>query len=226
VLWLVSSTIHSSSTPLVSTIVGMSTEAIISPSQGPRWRRVVRVCLIGITWLIAGIAALLAALLGASLLLMWSCEPPSLNRLARRFPQQRRDLETIVSMSDHDVQLTRIDPTWLNTRDHQYLAYSPETGITQERWDEYRRLFARNDITQGIQRDPETTDAFIIVGSFGLLNRGHSNGYLYCGPGPSHRYPPCSSSQAFGEHPYSPGDGAYSFRKLADRWYAYSEGPS
>jgi hypothetical protein len=100
------------------------------------------------------------------------------------------------------------------------------TGITQERWDEYRRLFSRNDITQGIQRDPETTDAFIIVGSFGLLNRVHSNGYLYCGPGPSHRYPTCSSPQSFGEHRYSPGDEAYPFRKLADRWYAYSEGPS
>lgn len=129
-----------------------------------------RVFLVGITWLIATLAALLAALLGASSLLMWSCEPPSLNTPARRFPHQRRDLETIISMSDHDVQLTRIDPTWLMTRDHQHLAYSPETGITQERWDEYRRLFSRNDITQGIQRDPETTDAFIIVGSFGLLN--------------------------------------------------------
>ena len=75
---------------------------------------------------------------------MWSCQPPSLATLEKRFPHQRRDLEAIVSMSDHDVQLTRNDPTWLMTRDHQYLAYSPETGITQERWDEYRRLFARN----------------------------------------------------------------------------------
>jgi hypothetical protein len=98
--------------------------------------------------------------------------------------------------------------------------------ITREHSDEYSQLFARNDITQGIQRDPEARDAFIIVKSVGLLNRGNSNGYLYCGPGPNHRYPPCFSSQPFGEHPYKPGDEAYSFRKLADRWYAYSEGPS
>ncbi|HLW53018.1 MAG TPA: hypothetical protein VKW06_09245 [Candidatus Angelobacter sp.] len=129
-------------------------------------------------------------------------------------------------MSDHDSQLTRIDPEWLMTREHQFLKCRPETGITQERWDEYRRLFARNDITQGIERDPETGDAFIIVNSVGLLNRGHSNGYLYCGPGPKHRYPPCLSSQPSGEHPYKRGDEAFSFRKLADRWYAYSEGPS
>ncbi len=185
-----------------------------------------RVCLIGIARLIAALAAIFAALLGVSLLLVWSCEPPSLRTLARRFPHQRRDLETIVSMSDHDAQLTRIDPAWLMTRSDQYLAYSPETGITQQRWDEYRRLFDSNGIAQGIQRDPESGDAFILVGSFGILSDGYSNGYVYCGPGPSHRYPPCSSSQAFGEHPYSPGDEAYSFRKLADRWYAYSQGPS
>lgn len=157
---------------------------------------------------------------------MWSCQPPSLAKLEKRFPHQRGDLETIVSMSDHDLQLTRIDPTWLMTRDHQYVGYSPDTGITEERWDEYRRLFARNDITQGVQRDPDSGDAFILVESVGLLNRGYSNGYLYCGPGPKHRYPPCSSSQAVGEHSYGPGDEAYSYRKLADRWYAYSQGPS
>ena len=129
-------------------------------------------------------------------------------------------------MSDHDAQLIRIDPDWLLTPERQYQEYSPETGITRERWDEYRRLFARNGITQGIERDPESKDAFILVKSVGLLNRGHSNGYLYCGPGPKHAYPPCSSSQPYGEHPYTRGSEAYSYRKLADRWYAYSEGPS
>jgi hypothetical protein len=175
---------------------------------------------------VIGVAALFMALVGGILLLMWSCEPPSLATLESRFPGQRRDLETIISMSDHDAQFVRIDPDWLSTPEHQYQKYSPETGMTQERWDEYRRLFARNGITQGIQRDPESRDAFILVKSVGLLNRGHSNGYLYCGPGPKHRYPPCSSSEPYGEHPYSPGDEAYSYRKLADRWFAYSEGPS
>ena len=111
------------------------------------------------------------------------------------------------------------------TRDHQFLEYRPDTGITLERWEEYRRLFSRNGITQGIRRDPDTKDAFIIVKSFGLLECGTSAGYLYCGPGPNHSYPPCSSSQSSGDHPYKPGDEAYSFVKLADRWYAYSDGP-
>ena len=78
-------------------------------------------------------------------------------------------------MSDHDLQLTRIDPTWLMTRDHQYLAYSPETGITQDHGMNIPTV-RPNDITQGIQRDPESGDAFILVKSVGLLNRGSSNG--------------------------------------------------
>lgn len=176
--------------------------------------------------ILIGIGSLLTAFIGGLLLLMWSCEPPSINTLANRFPSQRKDLETIVSMSDHDAQLLRIDPNWLSTYNHQYLGYSPETGITLERWNEYRRLFARNNITQGIQRDQASRDAFILVESVGLLNRGKSNGYLYCGPGPAHRYQPCSLSQPEGKHPYSPGDEGFSYRKLADRWYAFSEGPS
>jgi hypothetical protein len=174
--------------------------------------------------LIGGVSLVALLVIGLGILL-WVLSPPSFNTLARRFPNQRRDLETIISMSDHDIQLISIDPSWLATRTDQYLEYSPETGITQERWEEYRRLFARNNITQGIRRDPETKDAFVIVGSFGLLNRGTSAGFLYCGPGPNHAYLPCSSSQSSGEHPFEPGDEAYSFRKLSDRWFAYSQGP-
>jgi hypothetical protein len=159
------------------------------------------------------------------MLLMWSCSPPTLTTLESRFSRQRRDLETVVSMSDHDVQLLRIDPDWLLTAQRQCLDYCPEAGITRERWDEYRRLFARNSITQGIERDPESKDAFILVKSLGLLESGSTSGYVYCGPGPKHAYPPCSSSQPYGEHPYSPGDEAYSYRKLSELWYAYSRGP-
>lgn len=186
------------------------------------WRRkmlrVLAICLI--------VAASLTALVVVGLfIIFWIMTPPSLATLKDRFPSQRHDLETIISMSDHDAQLTVIDPSWLMTKDREFLAYSPDTGITRERWEEYRRLFSRNDIMQGIRRDPDTKDAFIIVQSFGILENGTSAGYLNCGPGPNHRYLPCSSSRPFGEHPYRPGDEAYSFIRLADRWYAYSQGP-
>jgi hypothetical protein len=54
---------------------------------------------------------------------------------------------------------------------------------------------------------------------------GYSNGFLYCGSGPEPSLPPCSSKQERGNHPSSEGDEAYSFIKLSDRWYAFSQGP-
>ncbi len=148
----------------------------------PARRRTVRV----IRTLVGCLASCVVIVLGATVLLLWSCEPPSLATLARRFPRERHDLEAIVAMSDTDRQLIRIDPEWLATLQHQYLTYSPETGITQARWNEYRWLFARNGITQGILRDAVSRDAFIIVASVGIVNRGHSNGFVHCGPGPYH----------------------------------------
>jgi hypothetical protein len=185
------------------------------------WRRfvgvVVRIGIVVTSFVILAVVSLIVV--------VWILSPPSLRELEARFPNQRHDLETIISMSDNDPQLTVIDPAWLATRDRRYIGYSADTGITQERWEEYRRLFSRNSLTQGVRRNPDTKDAFIIVKSFGLLDRGTSAGFLYCGPGPNHSYPPCSSSQPFGDHPYKPGDEGYSFFKLADRWYAFSDGP-
>jgi hypothetical protein len=96
------------------------------PLKTSRWRKVAG-------FLLVGFGSLFAVLVGGLLLLMWSCEPPSIDTLASRFPRQRKDVETILSMSDHDAQFTRIDPDWLATTKHQYLSYSPETGITLER---------------------------------------------------------------------------------------------
>lgn len=169
-----------------------------------------------------GIVAILATGL---LLILWSCTPPSLNTLAKRFPSQQHDLESLIKMSNQDSQLSVIDPSWLMTQDgHQYLGYDPATRITQERWEAYRRIYGKDGITQGIRRYKEG-DAFIIIKSEGILDNGYSNGYLYCGPGPMHTYPPCSSNQSRGKHPYSAGSEAYSFIKVADHWYVYSQGP-
>ena len=92
----------------------------------------------------------------------------------------------------------------------------------------FRSLFSRNNITQGIQRVPNSDDAFILVKSEGILNRGISNGYLYCGTRPVHRYAPCTLSSQSGSHRSDgsgSGDEGYSFIKLDGGWYAFSEGP-
>lgn len=182
------------------------------------------VAVLKVVGIVAG--SIVAVLATGLLLLLWSCTPPSLNTLAKRFPSQQHDLKTLITMSNQDSDLLVIDPGWLETSDyHQYLSYDPASGITAERWEAYRRIFRRNGFTQGIRRNAKNGDAFIIVKSIGILDNGYSNGYLYCGPGPVHSYPPCSSNQSKDEHPYSPESEAYSFIKVADHWYVYSQGP-
>ena len=190
------------------------------------WKRALATGSRVLGWLSLAAGSLLAVFASALVLLMISCTPPSLLSLARRFPSERPDLETVIHMSDQDSGLSVIDPSWLELRDGtQFLNFDPKTGITEARWDEYRRIFRRNDIMQGIRRYQPDGDAFIIVKSMGLLERGYSNGFVHCGVGPEHSYPPCSSKEKHGEHPYSQGDEAYSFIKVADRWYAFSQGP-
>jgi hypothetical protein len=190
--------------------------------RGSGWRKAMRV--IGITS-----TSLLALLASCILLLMWSCQPPSIETLQRRFPKERKDLETILAMSNEDKHLLRIDPTWLmNDQFQEFLQYDPAAGISLERWNEYRRMFSQDGISQGIQREPGSDDAFIMVKSEGLLSDGISNGYLFCGQRPVHRYAPCNSSAAKGSHQFNgnPNDEGYSFIKLDVGWYAVSIGPS
>jgi hypothetical protein len=191
------------------------------PPRPSRWRELLKAA-----GVVVGI--LMATVASGILLLMWSCTPPSLETLQHRFPKQRKDLETILAMSNQDKQLLRIDPDWLlNDKFAQFVQYDPAAGITVERWNEYRRLFSRNGITQGIQRELNSDDAFIMVKSEGLLNRGISNGYLYCGARPAHRYVPCTLSSQGGSHEFEGhGDEGYSFIKLDGGWYAFSHGPS
>ena len=109
---------------------------------------------------IAGI--LVVSIASGILFFMWSCTPPSLETLQRRFPKQRKDLEMILAMSNQDRHLLRIDPNWLLTDKYaQFENYDPAVGITEARWNEYRRLFDRNQIKQGIQRQPDSDDAFM-----------------------------------------------------------------
>jgi hypothetical protein len=196
----------------------------------------------GIAWIGAAIGSILAVSFSALLLLMASCTPPSLETLAARFPSQRHDLETLIQMSDQDADFSVIDPAWLMSSAGMVtdsgtppikvlqspqpdIGVNPKSHMSIERWNEYRRILKRNHITQGIRRSKPSGDAFIIVKSEGMLDNGVSAGYLYCGYGPGHSYPPCSSKELRFKQPYTNNQQAYSFLKLADRWYAYSEGP-
>jgi hypothetical protein len=171
---------------------------------------------------------------------MWivfrEAQPPTLAELKRDFPSKRSSLEVIVSMSDEDSRFWRIAPGWVvriaddPIRSEQFMENDPKAGLPKARWAAYREIFGRNGIKLGIQRNKQR-DAFIMVDSIGLLNRGHTSGYVRCSstvsPG-SDRFYPCILRQDTGKREYSPetSQEGFSFQKLDDVWYAYDEGPS
>ena len=186
---------------------------------------------------------MVAAILGTWLLfrLMLGPSPPTLVDLEKSFRQQRADLETILQMSNEDASYSRIDPTFLR----KFPKIDPSSGqidpdafnatMPSIRWNQYRHIYSRNHIRQGIERD-SSGDAFIRVQSEGLLKRGHGSGYVFCNLYPAvsgevtFRYEPCTSTKDAGSHRFAgeqdgPHEG-YAFKKLADHWYAYDQGPS
>jgi hypothetical protein len=125
-------------------LIVRKTQSVLPPESSAGWRGTLATGARMVAWLSLAAGSLLAVFTSALVLLMVSCAPPSLSTLARRFPSERQDLETIIHMSDQDSGLSVIDPSWLQVRNGpQFLAFDPKAGITEARWDEYRRIFRR-----------------------------------------------------------------------------------
>ncbi len=189
--------------------------------------------------LLGGVLALVFFLLFSLAAFFWDQEPPSLTRLAQKFPERRSTLQQILSMSDQDAHFSRIDPGFV---DYGYIDGTPggqasqgdsDSPLPQSRWNTYRSLFSKAKLDQGFARDSDG-NAYFMAGSIGLLNRGHTTGYLFCRDqgSPSSRsspFEPCtllhqdSGSQSYGMEPRRE---AYSFMKVADHWFVFDQGPS
>jgi hypothetical protein len=162
-------------------------------------------------------------------------EPPTLRELRSDFSSKRADLETILAMADDDKEFSRIAPDFLDRATDipgdfgRYEAHDPRAKLSNARWDAYRRIYSRNDIKLGFQRN-SAGDTFIMLGSVGFLDRGHITGYLHCvaaSPPDLYRFGACIHQDEKAVHSvgdYS-GDEKYSFEKLDDGWFAYDEGP-
>jgi hypothetical protein len=186
--------------------------------------------------LLAGALVILMLVVGSLLILFWESEPPTLAELQHKFPSRQSDLETILRMSDEDALFWRIAPDFLWREANgsivagEFMAGDPNAGLSESRWDQYRSIYRRNGIKLGILRNKKH-DAFIMMDSIGLLNRGHITGYLYCSTDPSKdadRFEPCTLGQNNGERKFNPDmhEEAYSFQRLSARWFVFDQGPS
>jgi len=100
------------------------------------------------------------------------------NALENRFTTHRTDFEKLVSMSSEDKHLTRIavDFTWLEDN----VAWPrKDVGISQDRWNDYRQLFQKVGVSNGIIRHNNPTRVIFPIVSEGLVPAGAAKGLVY-----------------------------------------------
>ncbi len=88
-------------------------------------------------------------------------------------------------------------------------------GFSQERWDEYRNLFIKLGLKNGLVRYSEVGRIEFFAESEGLLTRSRSKGYVYS---PSELSPLDDSLEGL-DMTTVMGDRAY--RRLSHNWYVY-----
>jgi hypothetical protein len=115
-----------------------------------------------------------------SLLVLWGCEDPSDAKLISTFRLHQKDLETLVAMSDEDARFVRIAPGFAKTDNGSWAGSQSKGGLTPERWDEYRRLFAEAGLSGGLNRRYRN-EVFLLANTEGIVGHGTALGYVYCG---------------------------------------------
>jgi hypothetical protein len=164
-----------------------------------------------------------------TLSLLWrGCGPISPNDqlLALRFKLQRRNLERLVTMSDEDQQMSRIAPDFLWTQDSvRWPRPESEWGISEARWDDYRKIFRQTHFDAGVIRG--RTDVKVMVWRWGVVAGGVTLSYLHCGSrqnksAPDH--PACAERKIAGAAMYgSSSSYGYRYKKLTDDWFILEE---
>src|SRR5690348_4598406 len=142
--------------------------------------------------------------------------------LTKEFVTHRADFERIVAMANADPRLTRIAPdfTWL---ENSVAWPRDDVGISEQRWDEYRRLFRSAGAPDGIIRDPVTGRVIIPLISEGLVPTGWEKGVVYS---PT---PPSPVLHSLDERPpdklWDGPDRSHVlvYKPIKDHWYLYYE---
>ena len=154
----------------------------------------------------------------------WVWSAPSDEALARQFNRHREEFETLASMAKEDSVMNRIayDFTWRQDS-VAWPRPEPEWGITEARWNQYRRLFKKVGATAGLSQDQQG-NIYFLMHTEGSVVGGASKGFVYCqtteaSPG---LILPCSEQRNFGKRDDGNGNSA-EYRRLSDHWYIYSD---
>jgi hypothetical protein len=138
---------------------------------------------------------------------------PSDQYLERVFAANQPEFEKLISMANEDSHVVRIasDFTWLDTS-AAWPRPESELGFSNQRWDEYRRLFSKLGLTSGLVNDAPGFVLFF-ASSKGLVTGGSTKGYAYCATEPKFIVDSL-------DHP-SFKDSSILYKKLKGNWYLF-----
>jgi hypothetical protein len=105
------------------------------------------------------------------------CGHPPDASVQAQFNQHRSEFESVVRLAKEDTKLWRITPTWFRTN-HDGNHYAPSEGsLSKDRWDQYRTLFNRLGLDDGISI--ENGDVFFEISNIGMVGSGSTKGIVY-----------------------------------------------
>jgi hypothetical protein len=152
--------------------------------------------------------------------LLWSCDAPSDTTLRSQFQSHRFELDTLARMSQEDADGIRITDNFTRLeKDWAWARPNSKTGITREKWNQYRRLFREVELS-GLDKDK--VGNVYLVAATGFIAGRTTKGFVHCiNFGDRDKtFLPCVEQRDRGQVEEA-GDNSYSYRKLAQNWYIF-----
>lgn len=135
--------------------------------------------------------------------------------LKSHFLRHRADFQKLVAMANEDVHLTKIarDFTWL---DDDAGWPRKNVGISEERWNDYRKLFRQVDDAEGIGKNIDPPRIFFPIVSAGLVPSGYTKGIVYS---PELLSPVRTSLDERPPDQFWKGSHVLVYKPIEDHWY-------
>jgi len=164
---------------------------------------------------LAGLGVIAVVLCGVVFLSIGFSESPhpSDQKLESNFSKNEADFDLLIRMARADARVVRIASnfTWLDTN-AAWPRPQSELGFSNERWEEYRRLFGKLGLSGGILNyQPESV--MLVASSKGLVTGGSSKGYSYSVKEPPHLVASLEN--------VSFKDSRIAYKRIKGNWYLF-----
>ena len=166
-----------------------------------------------------GLRKYFLTLVAALLAIVYLSLPPSDAKLERQFAERRSQFELLMQKASKTPSVVRISNAEIEDSDgRKYMEGNGQSPISQETWTEYREIFKKTGMKEGLYRSPQTGSVqflgHTIFGQFGPV--GTVYGYVYCAGTSKARgdtFQPCRDER----DQYD--DIVYRYKKITPEWF-------